>query len=143
MRIVQSLAIAAVLGTAALAAPSAQASDFGVSVNVGNSYYGDGYYESVWVPPVYRTEYYYGQPRLVIVVPGYYSRVYRPRYSHYGHNHSYYGNNYYSGRGSSYYGGSYNRGNDHRGHDHARRDNTRNDHRGHDHNRNDRNDRRR
>jgi len=137
MRIVQSLAIAAVLGVAAFAAPSASAADFGVSVNLGNgSYYGD--YDSVWVPPVYRTEYYYGQPRYIIVVPGYYRRVYRPHYHHY-HNHgSYYGNNSYYNRGSSYY----NRGNDHRGHDHSRRDNNR-DHRGHDHNRNDRNDRRR
>lgn len=136
MRIVQSLAIAAVLGVGAFAAPSANAADFGVSVNVGNGYYSDGYYESVWVPPVYRTEYYYGQPRQIIVVPGYYNRVWRHR-NHY-HSSYYGGNNNYYNRGGSYY----NRGNDHRGHDHGRRDNDR-DHRGHDHNRNDRNDRRR
>lgn len=138
MRIVQSLAIAAVLGVAAFAAPSASAADFGVSVNVGDGYYGNGYYESVWVQPVYRTEYYYGQPRQIIVVPGYYTRVWRPSYrsygSYYGGNYgNYYGNNYYSNRGGSYY----NRGHDHHRHDHHRRGNDR-DHRGHDHNRNDR-----
>jgi len=139
MKIMQSLAIAAVLGTAALTAPSASAADFGLSVNVGNGY-SDGYYDSVWVPPVYRTEYYYGQPRLVIVVPGYYNRVLRPHY----HN-QYYGNNsYYSGRGSSYYGSGsgsyYGRSYNNRGHDH----NSRGNDRGHDNNnRNNHNDRRR
>jgi len=82
MNTMQSIAGAAVLGLAAFFAPSASAADFGVSVGVGTPpapvYVDGGYYESVWVEPVYRSEIYYGTPRTVIVTPGYYSRVYRP-----------------------------------------------------------------
>lgn len=89
MNKMHAFAGAAVLGLAAFFAPSASAADFGVSVGVGTPpapvYVDGGYYESVWVEPVYRSEIYYGTPRTVIVTPGYYNRVYRP----YGYTRSY------------------------------------------------------
>lgn len=84
MNTMKTLAASAILGVAAFFAPSASAADVGVSVGVGVPvapapvYVDGGYYESVWIEPIYRTEYYGGYPRTVIVTPGYYNRVYRP-----------------------------------------------------------------
>jgi len=84
MNTIKTIAASAVLGVAAFFAPSASAADVGVSVGVGVPvapapvYVDGGYYDNVWVEPVYRTEYYSGYPRTVIVTQGYYSRVYRP-----------------------------------------------------------------
>jgi len=101
MKPLQAIAASAILGVAAVFAPSASAADVGVSLGVsapytlGNEpvytsqpvYSSETVYtsqpvystssEGVWVEPVYRTEYYYGTPRTVIVTPGYYNRGYR------------------------------------------------------------------
>lgn len=98
MKSLQAIAASAILGVAAVFAPSASAADVGVSLGVsapytlGNEpvytsqpvYSSDTVYTSqpvysttskgVWVEPVYRTEVYYGTPRTVIVTPGYYNR---------------------------------------------------------------------
>lgn len=84
MNTMKTIAASAILGVAAFFAPSASAADVGVSVGVGIPvapepvYVDGGYHDNVWVEPVYRTEYYYGAPRTVIVTQGYYNRVYRP-----------------------------------------------------------------
>jgi hypothetical protein len=80
MRTLKTLALGGMLAAATFFAPSASAADVGVSIGIGTPpapiIVDGGYYDHVWVEPVYRTEVYYGSPRRVIVTPGYYRKVY-------------------------------------------------------------------